>query len=322
MAERFTRRGLPTSRDQILITNGAQHAFALVLRTMVAPGERVLVEQPTYPNATEAIRGAHAQPAPVPLLDDGWDLELVEATLNQRSPRLAYLIPDFQNPTGARMSGRDRQRLALALRRNHTVAVVDETLVDIDLSAHEAPPPVASFDEKHVITIGSAAKSCWGGMRLGWVRASEEFVRCMVHGRASVDLGSPVFEQLVLTELLRDGERLLRRRRAEWARRRDFLVEELRRQCPQWSCRVPDGGLSLWCDLGAPIGDRLAVAAEQHGVRLAPGSRFAVQGSLQHYARVPYTLPEEQLRDAVSKLALACAAVGDATPREWEGLVT
>lgn len=323
IADHFTRRGLPTGPHQVLVTNGAQHAFALTLRMLIAPGERVLVEHPTYPNALEAIRAVNATALPVPMVGGDWDPELVEATLSQGSPRLAYLIPDFQNPTGALMSGGNRDRLAAALRRHRTTAVVDETLVDINLSADTVPPPMASFAEDHVISIGSASKSFWGGLRLGWVRAPEEFVHRMVLGRAAVDLGSPVFEQLVLAELLDGAAPRLRQRCHELAERRDELAATVRELCPQWSFRIPDGGLSLWCDLGRPISSKLAVAAEQHGVRMASGARFAVHGSLEHYARLPYTLPADRLRTAVSKLALAWAAVGGTDAADpWQGPVT
>ncbi|MDA3649137.1 PLP-dependent aminotransferase family protein [Saccharopolyspora indica] len=313
LAERFTRRGLPTTPEQILVTNGAQHAFALVLRMLVSPGERVLVEHPTYPNALEALRGINAMPVAVPMVEHGWDLELLTANLRQTSPRLAYLIPDFHNPTGIRLPAEGRERLARALARTCTNAVVDETLVDIDLTGERPPPPMAALTDR-VITIGSASKSFWGGLRLGWIRASEEFVQRMVVGRAALDLGSAVFEQLVLAELLADADEVLARRCAEAVERRQCLVDALHEHLPNWRFRIPDGGLALWCDIGAPVSSRLAVAAEQHGVRVAPGARFSVNGSLENWIRLPYTLPGDQLVEAIRRLAAAATAVPGGGP--------
>ncbi|GAA2818967.1 PLP-dependent aminotransferase family protein [Saccharopolyspora taberi] len=322
IAEGYARRGLPTDPDQILVTNGALNAFTLVLHLMVAPGERVLVEHPTYPNSLEAIRGVNATPVAAPMVQDGWDLELIEATMHQASPRLAYLIPDFQNPTGTRMGAEDRARLATALRRTHTVAVIDETMLEVDLTDETPPPPVASFAEKNTITIGSASKAFWGGLRLGWIRASVELVQRMIAGRARVDLGSPVMEQLLLTELLADPEPGLRRRRAEWAAGRDALVAALGEHLPHWKFRIPDGGLALWCDVGAPVGSRFAVTAEQHGVRFATGSRFAVNGSLESWLRLPYTLPPASLREAVQRISRAACSAGAAPSIALEGPIT
>lgn len=323
IAERYTRRGVPTTPGQVLVTNGAQHAFALVLRMLTSPGQRVLVEHPTYPNALEAIRAVNATPVPVAMGDGGWDVELFEATLAQSSPRLAYLIPDFQNPTGVLMPDSQRARIATALRRNRTVGVVDETLADIDLRQESAPSPLASFEDRYVVTIGSASKSFWGGLRLGWIRAPEEFVQRLIPGRAAVDLGSPVLEQLALADVLDDEERILAQRRSESTARRDHLVAALRERCPQWTFRVPDGGLSLWCDLGAPVAGRIAVAAEQHRVRIAAGPRFAVRGSLDRYLRLPYTLPESRLSEAVSRLAAAAnSVVPGEHGGEWEEPLT
>ncbi|MGW0891798.1 MocR-like transcription factor YczR [Saccharopolyspora sp. NPDC002578] len=319
IAESHTRRGLPTSPQQILVTNGAQHGFALVLRALVSPGERVLVEHPTYPNPLQAIRGVGADAVAVPMLAQGWDLDLMAATLQQAMPKLAYLIPDFQNPTGIRMTAQDRERLVAVLRRTRTTAVVDETLIDLDLTGGTPPPPVAAFGEDRVITIGSAGKSFWGGLRLGWVRASEDLVQRLLLDRAAVDLGSPVLEQLLLAELLADPEPVLRRRRAHVAELREALIAELAEQLPTWTFRVPDGGLALWCDLGVPVSSRLAVAAEQHGLRLVPGSRFAVRGTMERYLRLPYTLPVEQQREAVRRLALAAAGFdGAPDPCPWD----
>lgn len=302
IAERFTARGLPTDPEQILVTNGAQHAFALVLRMLVAPGERVLMEHPTYPNAIEAVRGLGATPVAVPMVDDGWDLDLLAANLRQTAPRLAYLIPDFHNPTGVLLGDDGRAKLATALARTCTNAVVDETMIDLGLTGDPPPPPMAALTER-AITIGSASKSFWGGLRLGWIRASAEFVQRAVTGRAAVDLGTPVFEQLLLAELLDGADAVLRRRREELRERRAALIGALGEHLPEWSFRVPDGGLALWCDIGSQVSSRLSVVAEQRGVRLAPGARFSVNGSLERWIRIPYTLPGDRLEEAIRRLA-------------------
>ncbi|AHI01771.1 PLP-dependent aminotransferase family protein [Kutzneria albida] len=312
IADRYTERGLPTTADQVVVTNGAHHAFVLVLRLLVGPGDRVLVEQPTYPNALHAIRSASGLPVPVALTEDGWDLDGIEAAIRQSAPRLAYLQTDFHNPTGLRMSEEDRGRLVALLRRTRTFAVIDETMVELDLGA-DGPsprPPVACFGEDHVITIGSASKTYWGGLRLGWVRAPVELVHRLVAARSAVDLGSPVFDQLILAELLSDPEPVLRRRRGEIAVLRDALVSALRQHCPQWSFRVPDGGLSLWCRLDAPISSRLAVAARGFGLRLALSSGFAVHGGMERRLRLPYALPAEVLAGVARDLGRLAASVG------------
>jgi DNA-binding transcriptional MocR family regulator len=307
LAARYTARGLPTTPDQILVTNGAHIAFAMALRLFTGPGDRVLIEQPTYPNAIEAITGANAVPVPVAMTDDGWDLEDVEATLRQAAPRLAYLIVDFQNPTGHRLDEPGRARLAAALRRARTPVVIDETSVELDFSGNPLPPLAGDL----VLAVGSAGKSYWGGLRLGWVRASAEIITRLTVARRGFDLGSPVFEQLVLCELLDGPAEPMLERRALLAERRDALVGLLRAHCPDWTFAVPDGGLSLWCRLPAPVSTRLAAVAQNFGVRVAPGSFFTPHGGLERYLRVPYTQPVGVLGDAVRGLAAAAASVAE-----------
>ncbi len=312
VAARYRARGLATTADQIVVTAGSHHAFVLLLRLLVQPGDRVLVEQPTYPNALDALRAGLARPVPVTMTDDGWSVDDIEAALRQSSPRLAYLVPDFHNPTGHRMPAADRARLAAALRRTRTMAVADETLVELDLDGDPlaGPPPLAGFAPDLVLTVGSASKSHWGGLRIGWVRAPAELVDRIVSIRSAVDLGAPVFEQLVLTELLTDPEPVLRQRRAELAHRRDVLFAALAEHCPQWTYRRPGGGQSVWCRLDEPIGTRLAVAAESYGLRVVPGSRFTVDGDWERWLRVPFTLPPAELTEAVVRLGRLARAVG------------
>jgi DNA-binding transcriptional MocR family regulator len=309
LAERYTERGLPTTPDQILVTGGAHIAFAMALRLLVGPGDRVLVEQPTYPNAIEAIRGAHAIPVPVAMAEDGWDLDGVEATLRQSAPRLAYLIVDFQNPTGHRLDEDGRQRLAAAFRRTRTPVVVDETHVEVDFS-ERAPLPFGAFGDA-VLATGSSAKSHWGGLRIGWVRAPADLITRLGAARRGLDLGSPVLEQFVLAELLGGSREPMAERRAMLAERRDVLVTAVRELCPDWRFAVPDGGLSLWCQLPEPVSTRIAAVAQNFGVRVVPGSFFTPHGGLERWIRVPYTQPADVLREAMTRLAAAAASVAE-----------
>lgn len=310
LARRYTERGLPTTPDQILVTGGAHLAFAMALRLFVGPGDRVLVEQPTYPNAIEAVRGAHALPLPVAMTEDGWDLDGIEATLRQSAPRLAYLVVDFHNPTGHRLDEAGRQRLAAAFRRTRTPVVVDETLVDLDFTG-QAPPPFAAFGGDLVLATGSAGKSHWGGLRIGWIRASTEVVTRLTATRRGLDLGSAVFEQLVLAELLDGPREPMLERLASLAGQRDALVAAVRARCPDWTFAVPDGGLSLWCQLPAPVSTRIAAVAQNFGVRVVPGSFFTPHGGLERWLRVPYTQPVDVLREAMGRLAAAAASVAE-----------
>ena len=323
IAERYTERGLPTSPDEVLVTNGAHHGLALALRLLVGPGDRVLIEQPTYPNAIEAVRAAHAVPVPVAMADAGWDLDGVEATLRQAGPRLAYLIIDFHNPTGFQLDAAGRDRLGAALRRARTPVVIDETQVELDLRAEPAAlPPLGAFAGDLVLASGSAGKSHWGGLRIGWLRASAELVNRLLAVRRGLDLGSPVFEQLVLAELLAAGPSALLERRSRLAEQRDALADAVRLECPDWSFRLPDGGLSLWCRLPAPVSTRIAAVAQNFGVRVAPGSFFAPSGGLERWLRLPYTRPVEDLREAVRRLSLAAASVaGTGSGMSENGLI-
>jgi DNA-binding transcriptional MocR family regulator len=330
IAARYRARGLPTTPRQIMITNGAHHAFGLVLRMLTGPGDRVLVEHPSYPAALETVRAARAVPVPVvvdagPDQAQGWDLDAIEAALRQTSPRLGYFIVDFHNPTGLRMDAAQRDRLGRALARNRTPFLVDETLVELDLDGDplQGPPPLAAFAGDWAITVGSAAKSHWGGLRLGWIRASDEVLARLSSARYALDLGSPVLEQLVLAELLAEPEDLLRKRRAEMRTLRDTLAHAVRAHCPDWSFRTPAGGQSIWCRLPEPMSTRLAIAAADHGVQLAPGSRFGVNGGLERWTRLPFTQSGQRLEEAMRRLARAADSVrGPVTTGGLDTVVT
>lgn len=317
VADRYTARSAPTTPEHILVTAGGHHAFSLTLRALASPGDRVIVEHPTYPNALEAIWRAGCRPVPVPFSPDGWDLEMLAATIRHTAPRLVYLMPDFQNPTGHCMSATDRVALVELARRSSTVIVVDETVAELALDG-VPPMPVAALDDPSglIVTTGSTSKTFWGGLRVGWLRATPAMVRRIAVARASMDLASPILEQLIAADLVPRTTQVAADRRAWLTIARRRLRERLTVRLPNWQPNAPPGGLGFWVDLGVPISSALAISAERHGVALAAGPRFGLDGAFERFVRLPYTLAADTLDQAVDRLAAAYLALGTGGPED------
>lgn len=326
VADRYCRRGLPTEPEQIMITSGAQQALVLLLGLLTAPGERVLIDHPTYTNAIEAIRRAGARPVPVPLRlpEQGWDLAGIRSSARQTAARLAYLIPDFHNPTGFCLDEPGRAELVEIARETSMTLIVDETMTDLGLDL-DAPPPVASFargsGRAQVITVGSASKAFWPGLRIGWIRAEPSMIGALVASRSAHDLGTAVLEQLATVPLIEGSELVLPQRREQLRRRRGALLEAVAEELPQWRCQVGSGGMALWFQLPAPMSTALAATAPYHGVLLAAGPRFGVEGAFERYVRLPYALDEESLRAGVRGVAAAYRALDGGVERVRPAMV-
>ena len=301
VAERYCARGLPTTADEIMMVNGAVQGFALVLRLLTGPGDRVAVDNPTYPLAHAAIEGASCRAVGIALPEQGWDCAALAATLAQTAPRLVYLLSDFHNPTGRCMDADTRREVAEIAARARTTLVVDETMVDLWYDA-PPPPPLAAFGDRQTITIGSAGKSFWGGLRLGWVRAPARTIASLTQVRDSLDLGSPLLEQLAVQALINDGERFLPQRRAMLRERRDAAAAMLQRHFPEWRFQMPEGGLSFWIELPRPLASQFAASALSAGIHIGAGPRFGADGAFERFMRLPFALETARLEDALVRL--------------------
>ncbi len=317
IAERYCERGLPTDADEVLVTTGALHAISLILTTYVQPGDRVLVEQPTYHGALSAITTAGARPVPVAMTETGWELDAVQAAINQVAPNPAYFIPDNQNPTGITMPADDRKRLARIISETRSGTIIDETILDMWLDGPMPTPLAASMTTRRdlVLTVGSMSKSFWGGLRVGWIRAERATIATIAALRPSIDMGTPVLEQFAAARLLGRRDDILPERREIPRTRRALLQSLLNRQLPDWEPGPGVGGMSLWVRLPAPMSTALSAAASRLGLDLPAGPRFGVDGTLERFVRIPYALPEEQLTEAIELLARAWHSItGSAAP--------
>jgi DNA-binding transcriptional MocR family regulator len=317
IAERYSSRGLPTTPEQVLVTEGALHAVAVAFQSVLRRGERLLIEHPTYPNALDAAVSSGLRVLPVPVdaaAPEAW-LDGVERALAGARPAAAYVMPDFQNPTGLLLDLPQRERLARALRRAGTTAIVDETFVELGLDT-TPDLPLAALSSGH-ISVGSLSKAFWGGMRIGWARADSEVVQRMTTAVVSFRLSGPAVEQLAACHLLDNAAAALQAQRRRLRERREALVAALRHRLPGWGVPEPAGGLVLWTRLPSARSTSLVAVAERHGLRLAAGPRFGTGHAFDDRLRLPFTHPPEVLRRAVDRLADADAeATGVPAPTE------
>lgn len=312
VAQRFTERGAVTSADEIIITSGALSALNLILATIGRRGERALVEQPTFPHAIEAIHRHGYRMTPTPVDVDGWDTRHLNETLLGARPHIAYLIPDFHNPTGATLLDDARSRIVTTARNVGTHLIVDETTTELDIDRGWAPAPMAASGP-NVITIGSMSKIAWGGMRIGWIRAERSLIARLLAVRPSFELGTALLEQCIAVELLADIPALTSHvsRRLQAGR---AAVASGVATMPGFQMPPTPGGLSAWVDIGAALSTRLSLAARKRQLILPPGPRFTTGGVLERRLRIPITLPPERTAEAMQRLSLAWDDVREGAP--------
>jgi DNA-binding transcriptional MocR family regulator len=303
LAARFTARGLPTSPAQIIVTTGAQQALSLLGRLFVAPGDKVMVETPTYPGALEVFRESSAVFKAVPY----GDIDAMIRTIKAERPAVAYVIPSYHNPTGAVMSTLARRRLAEATAEFGVRLIEDEVLADLGFDG-DLPDPVAAFGA--AVTVGSLSKVVWGGLRVGWIRAPESVIMQLARIKAVHDLGSNHLTQVAAAELVTNLQPLRAQRVQALRAQHDRLCAELAEHLPEWRFTPAPGGQCLWIEL--PYGDAVSFAqlALRHGVAVLPGMSLDALGGSKGHLRIPFLETPDTLGVAVRNLATA-----------WQGYV-
>lgn len=304
IAARYTQRGIPTTAEEVLVTTGAQSGIHLLASVLLGRGDRVLVETPTYPHAVDALRRAGGRLVGVPVTTDaGWDLDRAEQVFARTLPVMAYLMPDFHNPTGQSMTAQERSVIHTAGERAGSILVLDETTADLDIDRGAREAGFSGGDPSGVVRIGSLGKTVWGGLRVGWVRGEADLIRRLVAARSAHDLGTPEFEQAVAAELFADHAEIASQRSSLLRAGRDALIAALAREIPEWGVPRTHGGVSLWVELDAPLSSALVMDVRSRGLLLSAGSRFSVEGGHDRHLRIPFTAAPTELEAAVDLLA-------------------
>jgi 2-aminoadipate transaminase len=277
IAARLTARGLPTEAGELLITSGSQQALTLAATVLIEPGDRVLVEEPSYLAALQAFALAGAVVVPVACDGDGLDPDAVAAAAQQHGAHVLYTIPTFQNPTGRTLPLERRRALAEVAERCGLWLIEDDPYGELRYRG-EPLPSLATMAAERTLALSTLSKVAAPGLRIGWVRTPEALRRSLVVAKQAADLHSSTVDQAAAARWLAevDLDAHLGMLRAEYGRRRDALLDGLSSALPPGSTHNrPEGGMFVWARL--PDGwdaEPLLTRALARDVAFVPGYPF------------------------------------------------
>jgi len=308
-------QGVRVDPGDVLVTSGGIEALQLLARTLVDPGDRVLVEAPTYLGAIMAFAGFEADVEGVPIDEDGLCVDELEATLAQgRPPKLLYIIPDHQNPTGLSLSEERRRALVEVCRRHHLLLVEDVAYRELGFNG-SAPPSLWSLAPDMVVQIGTFSKIFMPGVRLGWAVGPAAVVKAMTAAKQNSDQCSGALGQMLMARYLTGGHmaRTLITARALYQRRAGAMLDALTAHMPEgvtWT--RPDGGFFVWLTAPEHVDTRaLASRAARMGVAYVPGTPFYTDARGSNELRLSYSRADEtDIDEGVKRLATLLGEAG------------
>ncbi len=301
--------GVPCEASQVLVLSGSQQAIDLASKLFIDPGTEVLVEAPTYLAALQSFQLFGANCLAVPQEADGMQLDALRQCLEQHKPAFAYLIPTFQNPSGARYSEAKREAVAALLDEFNVPLFEDEPYRELVFDDEQATPIVSRLQRTSWIYTGTVSKTLLPGLRVGYLIASPDLFPYLLRLKQSADLHTNRIGQWQALQWL--GTAQYDAHMAELRRfyriRRDAMQAALLEhfaELADW--QVPEGGLFFWLTLKQPIDTRTllkpALAAD---VVFMPGEPFFVdpESNLGHVRLNFSHVAPERLAEGLGRLA-------------------
>ncbi|MEL6938310.1 MAG: PLP-dependent aminotransferase family protein [Cyanobacteria bacterium J06598_1] len=288
------QQGLELSPENLIVTSGSMQALALITDHFIAPGDRVIIEAPTYHGFLSILQQRNAQIIGIPMTPEGMNLELLEQYLKSHSPKLIYTISTLHNPTGITTSTSHRRKL-VALAQQHDCLVIEDNAYE-PLSFETTPPPIKAFDQTdQVIYVGTFSKALMPGLRVGYMAITGAHTKALTERKLLHDFHISNASQAIVKEYLASGHyrRRLKQIRKLHRERRDFMLDLLAHHFPAnvtWT--VPEGGTFLWIQL--PDSTRVAdisTAAATHKILLGAGAAFFPTEQGYPALRLNFSLP-------------------------------
>ncbi|MDE3113771.1 MAG: PLP-dependent aminotransferase family protein [Chloroflexota bacterium] len=310
------RRGIDASADDVIVTTGALQAIDLVCRVFLQPGDVVVAESPAFANALSAFRNHGAVVLEVPTDENGIDVAAAARAIRRAPtpPKLFFVVPNFQNPTGATLSEERRDAL-LALASSVGAVVVEDDPYGRLRYRGEDLVPIAARSRERVVHLGSFSKVFLPGIRVGWAVADPVTVRRMSAAKQTMDSSTSTLSQRLVVAFYRRGGvpahiaslRSLYKEKQDAARR--ALTREFAGTSARWS--DPDGGFYFWMETGVDA-RRFLDAALEEGVAFVPGDAFTTTGGFRDALRFSYCAPtSDRIGEGVRRLRRAFDRVAD-----------
>lgn len=300
--------GMDVQADDVLITTGSQQALDLMGKVMINPGDALAIEEPGYLGAIQAFTVFEPDFCPVPLLDDGIDLDRLKQILEERNVKLLYTVPNFQNPTGLTYSVEKRKALCALLNCYSAYLIEDDPYGQLKFEG-EVLPYIGSFGLKKSVLFGTISKIITPGMRLGWICTKDrELMQHLVTAKQAADLHSNIFAQYAVYDYLMNHElnEHIGKIKTLYKEQSDAMLQAMKDFFPDTvTYTMPKGGMFVWGSL--PEGEsslELFDRAMKEKVAFVPGNPFYVddQKPVPTF-RLNYTNSEpEVIREGIRRL--------------------
>ena len=308
IAERyFVKRGLQASPDEILITTGSQQGLDLIGKVFLNKGDRIVIERPGYLGAIQAFGIFEPEFVPVPLLDDGIDIGLLEKALKANQTKLFHTVINFQNPSGVTYSRQKREKLADIIEGHNMVLVEDDPYGELRFMGEDLPS-MKRYLPNSTVVLGSFSKVVTPGLRLGWICAAPDVMEKIVVAKQSSDLHSNYLSQRAVYQYLIDNdfdEHILNIREV-YKKQRDLMVSMIEEHFPEEiKCTKPEGGMFLWVTLPENLSSLdLFKLATKENVAFVPGKAFYVDGGGDNSLRLNFSnSDQEKIEEGIKRLA-------------------
>lgn len=313
LAQWLSEEGISVTMEEIVITNGSQQGLDLLGRVFLDEGDAVFVDLPTYLGALQAFRPYGPKIIGVPLEKDGMDLEFLRRAIRQARqhghvPKLIYIVPDFQNPSGITWSLTKRRKL-LEIAEEEDLLIVEDIPYRWLRYKGEPVPTVASLDQKkRVVVLLTFSKILAAGLRVGALIGPREVVDMVVTLKQGADLCGPSLTQRLAVRFLTeyDVHAHIARLCQHYKVKLEAMLEALARYMPEeadWT--KPEGGLFVWVQLPAALHTtQMLQRALAHKVAYVPGQPFFADGSGHNTMRLSFALPSlDQIEEGIKRLA-------------------
>jgi 2-aminoadipate transaminase len=303
--------------DQVMVTNGSMEAAALLFRHLLEPGDRVIVEQPSYDRTLLLLRQAGVEFVPVPLEADGVDVDRIEAALADGPVKLAHVIPNFHNPAGCTLSEEKRRRLVDLAGEHGFWLFEDDPYRLIAFEPADLPTMLSLDGAERVIHASSFSKTVSPGVRVGYLAGPVDEIKALAKRGNETYISPNMLAESVVLELCRSGEL---QRNVEFVTgalrdRRDALVASLGEVLPEARFVVPEGGYFLWIDLPEDVDTvALLAAAQQEGVVFIAGPDFMLDGGRSSLRFSFASVPPDRIPDGVRRIGKALEGLRAASP--------